>query len=171
MEKLQPLLELIKPFIPKFHNKLTWLVVISGLGLTSTSILERIINVIFQVNYGITITEKSDGYVGMALVGLGLFYNLLALRFSSTNSSPQLNDKEASIKEHDKKLFTKVDTELSERHLNTLLESLGSDHSYRSSTIRPYYALSHFAEITENKYINKETISKFDAFMACTRFT
>ncbi|MGY0603398.1 MAG: hypothetical protein ACW7DZ_15360, partial [Paraglaciecola chathamensis] len=66
------LLKLIEMLRPKFYNKLTWLIVISGLGLMSKPLWLTLINLILETGSQFSITEESDTTWGFCLVLVGL---------------------------------------------------------------------------------------------------
>jgi len=77
MEKLGKfVLDLITLIRPKFHNKITWVVVLTGLALISTPLLEKIITIIIEKSFSIKLTGENDVALGFLLVVIGLFYHI-----------------------------------------------------------------------------------------------
>jgi hypothetical protein len=98
--------EVIKFFRPEFYNKITWVLVIAGLGLIGTPLIEKIINAFLEKTFSLAITDTNDAIIGVVLVCLGLFYNLLALFLQYF-----FNQQKANVSEHyceiDRALFVK----------------------------------------------------------------
>ncbi|WP_354625293.1 hypothetical protein [Psychromonas sp. MME2] len=67
-------------FFPEFSNKVTWAVVIAGLGLTTTSIFQSIINAVLVTQFNIKILGSYDSLIGVLLISLGLTHNILLQR-------------------------------------------------------------------------------------------
>ncbi|MCD6525874.1 MAG: hypothetical protein J7K75_02640 [Desulfuromonas sp.] len=86
MKFLDSIIELIRLFMPKFYNKITWTVVIGGMALTSTSMIEKILDVLLEKNLNIKLTDEKDGIIGVALVVIGLTYHLLAQKINGLSS-------------------------------------------------------------------------------------
>lgn len=98
--------EVIKFFRPEFYNKITWALVIAGLGLIGTPLIEKLINAFLQKTFSLSITDTNDAIIGVVLIFLGLFYNLLALFIQHF-----FNQKKANVSKHycevDRALFVK----------------------------------------------------------------
>jgi len=60
---------------PKFYDRITWTLVITGLGLISTSTIERIIWLMLERTIKIPIVEDIEPIYGLIVVILGLIYN------------------------------------------------------------------------------------------------
>ena len=71
------IVDLIKYFIPKFHNKITGIIVIAGIGLIAPTIVDLLINAVLQQSFGFTIIDERDPYFGFALIIIGLVFNFL----------------------------------------------------------------------------------------------
>lgn len=69
-------IEVVRFFRPEFYNKATWLLLIAGIALTSTSITEKVLFAFLDMQFHLKLTESSDSYIGLVLVALGLSYNL-----------------------------------------------------------------------------------------------
>ena len=76
-EILDFIYKLIKLLKPEFYNKITWAVVIAGLALLSTSLIDKIISAVFELSFQIKLTDGNDAVIGIALVIIGLGYHLL----------------------------------------------------------------------------------------------
>lgn len=75
---MQFLINIIKLVKPKTHNTIALLIVVSGLSLISTPLIERIIGAFLEKEFSITITGDNDITVGLSLICLALIYHLVA---------------------------------------------------------------------------------------------
>lgn len=80
MIKRDELFEIAKFFKPKFYNRITWLIVSSGLALVSTSIVDAFIYGLSEKFIGIKIPVESSALTGSLFIVVGLLYNLGAHR-------------------------------------------------------------------------------------------
>lgn len=121
----EPTARIVKLLKPEFYNKITWLMVISGLALMGTPLLERILNAILKTNFSLSIMDNNASQVGITLVVIGLIYNVVRA---------YLDQKQHTIKGAE---FVGNDKNLFEEFLNQLpssgsIEFLGC-HSFENS--------------------------------------
>jgi hypothetical protein len=105
---IDKVIEIIKLFKPSFYNKITWAIVISGLALLGTSLLERILNAILEKEYNLTITDDKDSIFGFSLVVIALIYNIITVYFDKFLIQKQDNLIILEQKEVDKELYLKL---------------------------------------------------------------
>lgn len=127
-------LKVIEALKPKFYNKITWLIVVSGLSLMSTPFWITVANAVFGKTLDLSITNDSDTLWGFLLCCLGLIYHLLNTGLYevalSVTSKTTLEKKEL----HDKSIFSQLNEIIDEDALAHILSRLRSDHSlYRDS--------------------------------------
>ncbi len=103
--------ELIRFFIPKFYNKVTWLIVSAGLSLLSKPLWIDILEAILQKELNITIPGVNDQLIGLIVIVIGLIYNVYMGAFSPSTIKK---------KEHDKLIFEKLDSILSESEIKNI---------------------------------------------------
>lgn len=77
---MKVLLDLIKLFKPKAYNTIAIVIVVSGLSLISTPLLEKLIGSFLKKEYSIDVTGENDVVVGLVLVASALIYHLIAQR-------------------------------------------------------------------------------------------
>jgi len=95
-------LKIAKFFKPEFYNKITWLVVGSGLALLAGKpLLEVLLSAYLEKYFALSISNQYDSLIGVGLVVFGLVYNLFATYLSRNNKSENVSQ----ILKHDKKLF------------------------------------------------------------------
>jgi hypothetical protein len=143
--------ELIKFFRPKFYNRLTWVVVITGLGVLSKPLILEILNSIFEANWNFSITGEYDEVVGISLVIIGLAYNVVINREYDLKLS-----KEEGLIEHDKVVFTRLDELISEEFLDFFLDRLTADESATLDAILKVNRFITDLERTRNTFLVKK---------------
>jgi hypothetical protein len=162
-------------FFPEFSNKVTWLVVGGGLGLTSSSLIQAFVNYISEHQYNIQVFGTYDSLVGIILIILGLSYNILLQR---EKTKIELNKKEETNQkaiEHDLKLFEKLDGLLNDEYLFNLLENIETNHAYYFSYTKPLTDFMYEIEKVKTKFVLepisnqqeklKPITSEFDSFL------
>ncbi|MEK0157849.1 hypothetical protein WLQ65_01605 [Pseudoalteromonas piscicida] len=116
------LLKLIELLRPKFYNKLTWLIVISGLGLMSKPLWLTLINLIFETGFQFSITEESDTAWGFCLVLVGLIYHLINTGLHEFVLSKKEKIYNLKRNEHDIKIFQSLNAMIDETYINNLFD-------------------------------------------------
>jgi len=156
--KLEKVLEfgfrLLEIFRPKFYNKITWVVVISGLGIISTTLLEKIIFIIFDELLDLTIIGENDTQWGMALVCIGLFYNFCTNALYEFSGNYLGRKKSIKQDAHDRRVFRKSQKILSGEELLPFINVLQNDHSYMGDKHMNILALIQYLDNDDNKFLN-----------------
>ena len=159
IDKFGRVINLIKP---KFYNKLTWLIVGTGLATISKPIWIEIVNTILKKNYQINITDGNDTIVGFLLVITGLVYNLITVYFDKFLISKQETLKQEKWLSKDKLLFEKF---LEELPSNGSIEFIKT-HSFRNGfyleNLRQILNFQESWDDAEHEFIDKklETLRK-----------
>jgi hypothetical protein len=118
-ELFEYLLRLIKLFKPEFYNKITWAVVIAGLAILSTSLIDKLINVAFKISLNTEITDGNDALVGIALVVIGLSYHILSRRIEIQQSATAKNEQDLKRSAHDAEVFNRINEIMDETSLKS----------------------------------------------------
>lgn len=149
MKKLEFILEVIKLIKPNFYNKITWFLVVFGTTLISTPLIEKIINAVLEKNFTISLTQNNDTQVGLWLIGIGLFYNLLTNYFDKYLLHVQTIKKLDNNSSQDKSLYEKF---LQKLPSNGSIEFI-KHHDFHNS-----FALNNLQELINfsNEWINAE---------------
>jgi hypothetical protein len=117
-EKIVYLINLLRP---KFYNKITWLVVGSGVFLLSTPLWQEILVSFLNINYSMNLNATDNSLIGIFTIALGLLYHLVTTSiFEYTTAIENSNNTEkiTLVKnrelEHDVKVFKDIDLNLKE---------------------------------------------------------
>lgn len=149
-EKIEKVFRL---FFPEFSNKITWSVIITGLGLSTSSILQSILNEVLKKEFDFQILGAYDPLVGMFLIIFGLTHNIILQREKTKIQVSGKFDSEhadkALAREHDLKLFKKITDGFEERFLTAYISSLNDDHSYKQSDKDRLRNFVHYSKETE----------------------
>ncbi len=155
-------------FFPEFSNKVTWTVVITGLGLTSSSVFQNILNEALKKEFDFQILGAYDSLVGIALIALGLTHNILLQREKTKIEVNGKFDSEAegksAAREHDIKLFEKITVGFEEYFLTEYISSLTGEHSYSARDKDRLRNFVYYSEETEYDFINTELDKRFTEF-------
>jgi hypothetical protein len=155
-------------FFPEFSNKVTWVVVITGIGLTSSSILQNILNEILKKEFNIQILGNYDSLIGMGLIALGLTHNILLQREKTKIEVNGKFDSELERKtltrEHDLTLYQKITKGFEEYYLTEYISSLTDDHSYSRNDKVRLRDFVYYSQETEYDFLNAELNEKFIEF-------
>ncbi|MCR9422703.1 hypothetical protein NB504_11680 [Vibrio sp. RM-69-4] len=99
--------KIFRVMFPEFSNKVTWLVVGAGIGLTSTSIIVNIIDAFTEKQFNFSFVGPYDPVVGTVLIAFGLIHNYAIQRNNSGNTQPSVSEKEAeTLDELHRKMLT-----------------------------------------------------------------
>lgn len=140
-------------FFPEFSNKVTWVVVIAGIGLTSTSLVQSIINAILETQFNIRILGAYDSLVGIILIAFGLAHNILLQREKTKiemNSKSEVN-KEAI--EHDKALFEHLNSILDDEYLMWFFDGIETNHAYYYSKVKALTDFMYEIEKVKTEFV------------------
>ncbi len=173
-------LKLVKLLKPEFYNKMTWAVVIAGLSILSTTLIEKLFNVFLEINFNLKVTDGDDALIGFSLVLTGLLYHYFSRRYELREIFR--NKKENNIKReiHDSKVFEKLDQLMSESTLKSILDWIGTDHSYKldqkqiidnfchEASNRNYYYINDKIENTKQELVT--SLCNFSDFLSLNFF-
>ncbi len=155
-------------FFPEFSNKVTWAVVIAGIGLTSSPFLQSILNEILKREYNIKILGDFDYLVGVVLIILGLTHNILLQREKTKieiNGKFDIESEErASKRSHDVELFKRITEGFEEYFITEYISSLNDDHSYLSSEKNRLRNFIYYSNETEYDFINSKVNDSLSEF-------
>jgi len=155
-------------FFPEFSNKVTWAVTLTGLGLTSSSIFQNILNERLKKEFDFQILGAYDSLVGIVLIILGLTHNILLQREKTkievNGKFDSKSEEKALARQHDIKLFEKITDGFEEYFLTEYISSLNDDHSYSASQKNRVKNFVYYSEEVEYDFINTELNGKFTEF-------
>ena len=149
LKRVDPYIELMRRIIelfrPKFYNRLTWVVVISGLLLIGSPWWADLVTAVVSSYFGISLpnTEPHFGW-GFGLVLSGLAYHAFVHYVGElVNEGRQMLDLIAR-REHDRRNFESFRRLMSEEDLGWFFSSLLNDHAYYSESAQKLdFALQH----------------------------
>ncbi|MFK4763966.1 hypothetical protein ACI3L3_04185 [Desulfobaculum sp. SPO524] len=117
-------------FLPKFYNRMTWTVVVAGLAIVSTPLLERVVEAVLQKYFELPFVGVIPPWYGLALVGLGLAFNATCKAFEELGRSCPNGPSAADVR--DGELFSKFCNLLPPRQVMYFTR----DHDFSSSFSR-----------------------------------
>lgn len=152
-DRLLQLIELLKP---KFYNKLTWLIVVSGLGLMSKPLWLTIINIILSSSFELSITDGQDSAWGFTLVFLGLLYHLINTglhEFVISKRQLLLSQKQ---EKHDLKIFHMLISIVDESYMDKLIAHIQTDDSIRWNDLEKLKTFVINSSESGNQFLSSE---------------
>ncbi len=144
---------LLKYLFPSFQNKITWVVVIGGLSLVSSPLLEQVLKLIINSNFDLNITDGNDSVIGLCLVSIGLIYHYGNER-SFSNNKELSYDKTKQNFNHDKGVYDSLYHLFKEGELKSHVESILDYHSYDASEDNDFLYFYHNGEKIEHQFLN-----------------
>jgi hypothetical protein len=157
------LLKLIELLRPKFYNKLTWLVVISGLGLMSKPLWLTVINIVFETIFQFSITEESDTAWGFSLVLVGLTYHLINTGLHEFVISKKEKAYNLKRDEHDIKIFQSLNAMIDEPYVNNLFNYMHTSDAIMWDDFQKLRNFLVYAMESRNQFIAEELKLKMES--------
>ncbi|WP_071919848.1 hypothetical protein [Vibrio cholerae] len=142
-------------FFPEFSNKVTWVVVIAGISLTSGSILQSIVNSVLEKQYNIRVLGEYDSLVGIILVFFALIHNILLQREKTKLALNAKNESNHKAIEHDMALFNKLDGILNDEYLMRFFHNVVATHAFYSSKLDPLVNFMYEIDKVKTQFISK----------------
>lgn len=155
-EILDFIFKLIKLLKPEFYNKIIWAVVIAGIALLSTSLIDKIISAIFEISFQIKLTDGNDAVIGIALVIIGLGYHLLIRKMEISEKFTNKKIENDKISKHDTDIFQASESVMDEATFKYILDWIATDHSYESDQVKKLDDYYFNCREHNNAYINQE---------------
>ncbi|MCG8411035.1 MAG: hypothetical protein MI739_07105 [Bacteroidales bacterium] len=137
------LVEIFKLIRPRFYNKLTWLLVSSGIVFLSPSIIIIILNHFIEKEFHFSIIGSSDTLIGFSLIILGIAYNVGFYLIENKNNSSL---------ESDRRIFNRLNEILSEQDINSFLDALIANELISHDTNDSISNFIDKCNLTENKF-------------------
>lgn len=128
--------KVFRVIFPEFSNKVTWLVVAAGLGLTSTSLIVSILNAIFEKQFHFSFVGSYDPLIGMALIAFGLFHNYFIQRNKLENTRSSISPAEVEILDELHRKMLKLEGLFNKNFLN---RRLWNDIQEHLDLLKRYY--------------------------------
>lgn len=104
---------IFKLLLPKFYNRITWVVVVTGISLIATPLYQQVLIELAEKFLNITLPNQNLVPWGMALVIVGLCYHYFSLKNIELSKSQLVIEKERQYIEHDQNIFKQADGILS----------------------------------------------------------
>jgi len=157
LSKIEHFIRLYAKYLkPKFYNKITWLLVFAGVSLISTSLIERILEGIVEKVIQLDPTGGNSWLFGLALIILGLSYNLLNVYLEETSKRNVNKEKHLELSAHDLRNFEKLDAVLPEKDVLTIIDAIATNHMFEKDQKAIIEGYFYLASETVNRYLIDE---------------
>lgn len=180
------ILDIIKLFIPNFHNKIVMILVISGVSIMTTPLWVDLVNFFLKKQYNYSLTGDRDEFWGFMLCLLGSIYGLLTnIALKSIDHKENIYKIKAHEKDllnkinHDRDVFIKFDKILPEDKLNSFLNCIRTNDSMMSNHADMLEDSLVFLKMQKNNFLiheiseaKKSLVSAIDEFLRfhCNNF-
>lgn len=146
-------LRLVELLRPHFYNRITWLVVLSGIGMMSTKLWELVANALLEKELNLSISGGNDAAWGFALCVLGLLYHMANTGFYELLTNNEARARRQLEIEHDKGLFNTANEILNQERLESFIEVLENDHSFYMDESGRIDEFARFLAMTSNHFL------------------
>lgn len=162
------ILRLIELLRPRFYNRITWLIVISGIAMMSIQLWEAIAIAALKRQFDISISGSNDVVWGFALCVLGLVYHIANTGLYELLRSKQHRDRKQQEVFHDKQIFSKANKILTEEQVVDIIETLENDHSYYFNEAARLSRYSRFLAATSNRFLDEPLTKRVRNFVTAS---
>jgi len=153
---INDLIKIIKLLKPNFHNKITWLLVLFGISLIGTPLIEMIINKIFETHFSISITSDNDTNIGIIIILIALTYNILTNYFNKYLLHKETIKKLGNYLSEDKKLYKILLKELPSNGSINFLRDHDFNYPFRLSELDQLVDFIYNWDNAEHEFIDKD---------------
>jgi hypothetical protein len=148
------LLRVLEILRPRFYNRITWLMVVSGIAMMSTPLWELIASAILKRQFDISISGSNDAAWGFALCVLGLLYHMANTGFYDLLQNSRDAERKRREQVHDAEIFRKASEILSEGQLVGFIRELEDDHSYYLDEANVIDRFCRLLATTDSSFLN-----------------
>lgn len=151
--------KILQFLLPKFYNRLTWVIVIAGISLMANSLLWEILNAILKINFQITIINENDPIFGLICILLALIYNAFINSLEYKKETHKLVDRikdEEESKDHDRLTFQTYDEILPEEKFENFIGRLWGSHETHSDYLVSLDRYVDHARKSSNSFVINE---------------
>ncbi|HHQ4488089.1 TPA: hypothetical protein ACSP71_001662 [Aeromonas hydrophila] len=163
--KLDEIVKKVLGYIfPEFTNKITLMVVFSGVTLLSSSLIEQILKKIINEEFSWNLSDGNDAVIGVVVIALGLLHNYGFIREKNRSPHDPISiEKQRRDIEHDIKIFNKLNASIPEIDFKGYVEGVLSSHSYISKPedLRDFFFYE--GDKCDNDFVNEDLNSSKNA--------
>lgn len=150
------IVSLINRLWPKFHNRITWVVVGTGLALAASPWWTEIVTIIVADIFQRDISIPDHPWIGITLVAIALLYNLSmtwAQRYYPATGS---EDKSTVITEHDRAIFERHNLMMPENDLTETLDYVDKSRGIFRSQLIMLKEVNHYLSLHDGQFIDNK---------------
>ena len=159
-------LRLIELLRPRFYNKITWLVVLSGLVMMSTPLWELVATEILKREFNISVSGSNDAAWGFALCVLGLAYHMANAGFYDLLKRNEIRARKEKERNHDIAIFLEARLFLNDQQIEDFVYTLQYDHSYYMDKRGQIEEFAFFLASTSNRFMTLSVAKAVERFIA-----
>ena len=156
-ELAERILKLIRP---RFYNRLTWIVVGTGVILTATPWWGDLANALAHKYLGISLQAPAEHAVlGVVLVAIGLTYHILAHSIHELVTSRREYSQKNAYCDHDRNVFLSLQAIVPEQQLLAILSEIATLHNYWTRYGTMISDMIDFLRAPSTQFIDEEVAS------------
>jgi hypothetical protein len=146
VEVVERLYKLVRP---QAHNRIAWIVVLSGIALCVGPVWEPYARAAAKAYFNLDVPESPGFWGGVLLITLGLSYHLLSAFIQLRHAGGGQTKNE----DHDAAVYKGLRESLSDRWFIGFLDLLSADHSYHKSESMLLYQSIRYLDMPSNKFL------------------
>lgn len=169
MKELFPyILKIIEFIRPRFYNKITWLVVISGLSIMSTPLWLALINALLKKELNFSFSGENDLFWGFLLCITGLIYHIISTVLHELALVVTSREKRARTLAHDTIIFERLNNQLQEEFLEKVIAHLETSDAIYWDDFSTIERFSQLATQAGNSFVSPELKEKTEVLIKAT---
>lgn len=165
---------------PKLYNKITWFLVVAGVSILTTSLIEALISELLDRAFDIPLLDGYETVTGLGVIIAALTYNLACQYMETSGQRAKDLQQAAKNDEHDREMFLKLDAQLEEVKLRQILSWIDTHEFYSKDQWSELNEFVYEGEKTSNQMLNHDieeartslinSIDSLTSFMAVNFF-
>lgn len=154
---------LLKWLLPKFHNRITWVVAGTGLALAASPWWVEVVAVIVADIFHREISIPDHPWIGITLVGIALLYHLA---MTCAQSYYPATSKSTASADHDRGIFEIINSIMTENDLTETLDNIDKHQAIFSSQIIMMKDVSRLLSMHDGQFIDIKMQTASSAFQS-----
>lgn len=147
--------KIVNIIFPEFTNKITWVVIVAGITLLSSSFLEQIIRFVINDSLNWNLTDGNDAHLGVIIIALGLLHNYGFVREKYKPRHDVISHEKLNRElQHDQNLFNKLEEYIEESYLKNYIIFILTNHRYLLKDDEPLKYFYYKANESQYDFIN-----------------
>lgn len=144
---------LLKWLWPKFHNRITWVIVGTGLALAASPWWAEIVTIIVADISQREISIPDHPWIGITLVAIALLYHL-AMTWAQGDHPTTGNTSKSTAIAHDRAIFERQNSMMSENDLTETLDYVDKSQGIFRGQLTMLKEVNHYLSLHDGQFID-----------------